>query len=554
MKLGSFSTGGGQLELDLDKLLESRLLIQANSGGGKSWAIRKLLEETHGKVQQIVLDIEGDFASLREKYDFILAGKGGDIEANPKIAEILAHKVLELGVSIVIDLYELKQPERIKFVARFLDAMTNAPKTLWHPVLVVIDEAHIFAPENGKAESSSAVIDIATRGRKRGYCAVLATQRLSKLNKDVAAECINKMIGRTGLDIDMKRAGDELGFDKAHTLALRDLPPGYFYVFGPALTRIVKQVQIGDVKTKHPKAGKRMGSYTPAPPTSKVKSLLAKLSDLPQEAEKDLHDKAAMMVRIKHLEAELRKKPAPIAVAPKIDMVAVNNTIVEARNLTAKAIHNFFETEFALLVKKSRYAMDKMPASKVDSSKLTVAIPMEVSKQVVISNKYARPVTDAPTLGKCETLILRFLFSRAGHSFTKAQLGAMTHYAYKSGSFSNSLSKLRSLDFIAGNADQIRIVESNLKEIAAFIGDDPDLTSYDALQLWLNRLGKCERVIYEKILEDPSRTFSKEELGNSTGYAAGSGSFSNSISKLCTLGLAARTNGGIHLNPELRAL
>ena len=266
------------MKIDLDTLLETRLLIQANSGGGKSWNIRKLLEDTHGKVQQIVLDIEGDFASLREKYDFILAGKGGDIEASPKTAALLAHKVLELNVSIIIDLYELKLAERIEFVAKFLESMIDAPKNLWHPVLVVIDESHIFCPQTGKCESSASVIDIATRGRKRGFCAVLATQRLSKLNKDVAAECLNKMIGRTGLDIDMRRASEELGLSKSKMTSLRDLEPGQFYSFGPAFSKKVELIKIGAVKTRHPKVGSRLGLYSPVPPTAKIRTILSKLA------------------------------------------------------------------------------------------------------------------------------------------------------------------------------------------------------------------------------------------------------------------------------------
>jgi len=47
----------GLVGIDLNNLIDTRLLIQANSGGGKSYAIRKLLEETHGKVQHIVLDL-----------------------------------------------------------------------------------------------------------------------------------------------------------------------------------------------------------------------------------------------------------------------------------------------------------------------------------------------------------------------------------------------------------------------------------------------------------------------------------------------------------------
>src|SRR6266576_5828106 len=85
--------------LDLPTLLDTRLLVQANSGGGKSWLLRRLLEQSQGKVQQIVIDLEGEFATLREKYDYILAAKGGDTPADPRSAALLARKILELNVS-----------------------------------------------------------------------------------------------------------------------------------------------------------------------------------------------------------------------------------------------------------------------------------------------------------------------------------------------------------------------------------------------------------------------------------------------------------------------
>ena len=72
----------------------------------------------------------------------------------------------------------------------------NAPKALWHPVLVVLDEAHIFAPEKGQSEALDAVIGLAALGRKREFCAILATQRISKLHKDVAAEWRRKIMQR----------------------------------------------------------------------------------------------------------------------------------------------------------------------------------------------------------------------------------------------------------------------------------------------------------------------------------------------------------------------
>ena len=64
----SFTPGPDCVPIDLDRLVATRLLIQASSGGGKSFALRWLLEQTHGRIQQFVLDWEGEFASLRERF------------------------------------------------------------------------------------------------------------------------------------------------------------------------------------------------------------------------------------------------------------------------------------------------------------------------------------------------------------------------------------------------------------------------------------------------------------------------------------------------------
>lgn len=119
-----------QTSIDLPTLIDTRLLIQANSGGGKSWLIRRLLEQSHGHVQQLVIDLEGEFSTLREKFDYILAGKNGDTPAEPRSAGLLARRLLELNVSAIIDLYELPQQERKHFVRLFLEALVNAPKHL----------------------------------------------------------------------------------------------------------------------------------------------------------------------------------------------------------------------------------------------------------------------------------------------------------------------------------------------------------------------------------------------------------------------------------------
>lgn len=317
--MNQFIKLNNQTEIDLPKLIESKLLVQANSGGGKSWALRRILEQSHGKVQHIILDSEGEFATLREKYDYVLAGKGGDTPAEPRSAALLARKLLELKVSAIIDLYELHPQERKRFVRLFLESLINAPKDLWHDCIVVIDEAHTYAPEKGQSEAMDAVIGLCALGRKRGFSAILATQRISKLSKDAAAECNNKLIGRASQDIDMKRAADELGFtSREQMLSLRALKPGEFYAFGPAISDEVQKVTVGDVHTTHPKAGSRSLTKV-VPPTDGIKKILGKLADLPQEAEEEARTVDELRLRVVALQREkniLEKAPGanPVAI------------------------------------------------------------------------------------------------------------------------------------------------------------------------------------------------------------------------------------------------
>jgi DNA helicase HerA-like ATPase len=184
--------------IDLPTLIETRAIIQANSGGGKSWAIRRILEQSHGKVQQIIIDVEGSFRTLREQFEYVLLGALSDdvdYPITPTNAALLATTLLEARTSVILDLYEFRPAERQQIVRHFLDALINAPKSLWHDCLIVLDEAHIFCPEQTDAEAKEAVEALCSRGRARGFCALLATQRISKLDKDAVAECNNKLIG-----------------------------------------------------------------------------------------------------------------------------------------------------------------------------------------------------------------------------------------------------------------------------------------------------------------------------------------------------------------------
>jgi DNA helicase HerA-like ATPase len=161
-----------------------------------------------------------------------------DFSITPTNAALLATTLLEARTSVIPDLYEFRPAERQQIVRHFLDALLNAPKSLWHDCLIVLDEAHIFCPEQTGTEAKEAVEALCLRGRARGFCALLETQRISKLDKDAVAECNNKLNGRTSLDLDRKRSNSELELP-TKSRDLTTLAPGEFFVFGPAISPTV---------------------------------------------------------------------------------------------------------------------------------------------------------------------------------------------------------------------------------------------------------------------------------------------------------------------------
>ena len=255
MKVGidmGATTNGTAAMLDLEELLATRLLVQGNSGSGKSYLLRRLLEQSAPWVQQCIIDPEGDFVTLADVYGHVV------VDAARTEAELtrIAQRIRQHRVSVVVNLEGLDIDQQMKAAAAFLNGMFDADRDYWYPMLVVVDEAQLFAPSVGgevsdeaRKISLSAMTNLMCRGRKRGLAGVIATQRLAKLAKNVAAEASNFLMGRTFLDIDMARAADLLGMDRRQAEQFRDLQRGHFVALGPALSRRPLPVKIGKVET-----------------------------------------------------------------------------------------------------------------------------------------------------------------------------------------------------------------------------------------------------------------------------------------------------------------
>lgn len=567
--------------IDLQKLIESRMLIQANSGGGKSYLMRKIMEQIHGKVPFIVIDLEGEFVTLREKYDVIIFGKGHDIPLNVQHADKIAHYLLELSATAIIDLSELQKPERASFVRRFLESMINAPKSLWHPVVVIIDEAHQFCPEDGKVESADAVVDLCTRGRKRGYCAILATQRISSLRKGAVAELNNKVIGRTTLDTDVKRTAFELGMTNTDAKKfLSRLDEGEFYTFGTAISKNIEKHKISSVKTTHITTGMKLGKITP--PSNAIQKLIEKISDIPKEVEqeRDLvkhyqQENSGLKKKVHEIEKQLKGKQVVVQVPVKDNSEAIElrkklshaKEIISAYDRNLRALYGSLsgfknkvsdinslvdncESIFTEILNKTKLSTESrsIPEPKKVFNKFNGktsytpqvgdSIPVQKSPIFNEIKKYNPDwsvSTSNGSIGKCERNILIALAQR-GKPSTKNQIGILAGYAITSGSFNNSLSKLRTSGYVEGGTHHGLVITA---EGLSVLGHYEPLPEGEELQrYWISELGKAESAILKVLIDNFPNEITKEQIAEACGYAVTSGSFNNSLSKLRTLELA----------------
>ena len=240
--------------LDLEELLATRLLVQGNSGSGKSHLLRRLLEQSAALVQQAIIDPEGDFVTLADKFGHVVVDAAAQpratCSASPPASASIASRWCSTSKGLEVeaaDALRRRLPRRpVRCGARLL-----VSRCWWWSTRRSCSRP----PPPAKCRtrraklSLGAMTNLMCRGRKRGLAGVIATQRLAKLAKNVAAEASNFLMGRTFLDIDMARAADLLGMERRQAEMFRDLERGHFVALGPALSRRPLPMRIGEVET-----------------------------------------------------------------------------------------------------------------------------------------------------------------------------------------------------------------------------------------------------------------------------------------------------------------
>jgi hypothetical protein len=249
-EIGKTISANEPFYLDIPNIVTGRTFIASITRFGKSWSARKIVEECFGHAGIIIVDPEGEYISLREKYPFLIIGK--DIPLQLETADFMADKILEANISVIIDLSLTEVELGKEYVNKLLRRFFFLETTMRKPYLIIVEEAEEFGPEKGIATATCLEIlrNITKKGGKRGIGIVVIAHRPAWISKGILSQCSNKAIGRIDWPSDLNVLEEFARIPKATIEKLPTLDKGEFCFTGDWVKEL-SFVKVGQVKTTH---------------------------------------------------------------------------------------------------------------------------------------------------------------------------------------------------------------------------------------------------------------------------------------------------------------
>lgn len=529
------------------KALEQHIAILGKTGSGKTYAAKGVVERIltdGGRV--CIIDPTGAWHGLRSSATgksagfpvVIFGGEHADLPLGSAHGEAIAEIIGTASTPAIIDTSLMRVGERTRFFADFADALVRKNKG---PLHLVIDEAHLFAPQGKVNDPQSGAMlhaanNLVSLGRSRGLRIILITQRPAKLHKDSLTQ-VETLVALRLIAPQDRKAVEEWIKDNADEKkgkeiisSLATLKTGHGWVWAPELN-ILERVTFPKIKTFDSSRAPEDGEDGKGPVFAPIdqEAIAKRLEVVAKDAL--ANDPTRLKAEIAKLKREA-STPKPDAVDPaaieNADRAGYERGFREGAQATkttiltkAQAVTDAANELRGTVLPQANY--QARPAARHPVPRLAPAPRRS-------TNGHAEPSANLP---RAERRILIALAQYPGGR-TKNQVAVLAGYAVNGGGFNNALSALRSSNFLTGSGDNLDITDSGLEALGGF---DPLPTGDDLLEHWLRQLGKAEREALRVIAGAWPETLSKEDVAAQAGYTAGGGGFNNAISRLRTLEL-----------------
>lgn len=558
----------GDLALPIDAVTQA-MAILARRGAGKTYTGSVIVEEAIGAgMPVVVLDPTGAWWGLRSSVDgerpglpvVIFGGDHGDVPLEPTAGAVLADVVLEHPGAYVLDLSGLlsKAAEQ-RFAADFLERLYRAKKRETGPLLVVVDEADVFAPQRPGPEQTrtlGALESIVRRGRIKGLGCLLITQRAAVLNKNVLTQTEVLIVMQTTgpqdrAAIDAWIEGNGTADERAQVMgSLASLERGEAWVWSPSFLRILQRVRIRARKTFDSSRTPEPGETAIAPVAFArvdLEKLGARIAATIEKQKAD--DPKELRRHIATLERQIATKPTELVekVVEKVvevpvlngnldrlegvvrdlvgagkDFAAVGAAVVGAADLVATAIQSV------------KGGPSHEPRQPVRAAQPVQKAPVARSERPI--ERQHITITDADVrLGKGEHKVLDVL-AEYPDGRTYNELAFLAGYSAKASTLGVILSKLRQVGLIEPGNQPVRATDAGL-EAAGGVRERP--TGQALLSQWLRhpRMGEGERRVLLTLIDAYPDELTHQELCERTGYSPVASTIGVILSKLRKLGL-----------------
>lgn len=305
---------GQALQFNISTFVGRCTALLGITGSGKTNTAAVLIEELlAGGLPLTIVDIEGEYWGLKERFEILVAGKSehSELLLNPENAGALAQTSIERGISVILDLSEYTEEESYTCLVEYFTALWDTASKVKRPYQIVLEEAHEWLPEGVRTPLKTILTRIALRGRKRGLGIMLMSQRSAKVAKDVLTQASLLFLHKVVHPTDMKVYKDLIplppvevekmvgGLQPGHVVAINNHTP-----------------QIAQIRLRHTfHAGSTPTLEEDAPPELRKidEKLLHDLQQLIAKSSPVAKDDKRLEKRIKELEELLLKKDDEIA-------------------------------------------------------------------------------------------------------------------------------------------------------------------------------------------------------------------------------------------------